>query len=244
MEGTNSRDDRAGGAISNAPLFVAAAHELKSPLALVRQLALSLESGDCTPQEVEQLAHRITLTSERALRLTTNLTKAARLEDSLFTIEPLNPVSVCEEVVEELKPLYAARGRSLRVSPRSRPLLGLANRDLLRRILIGFADNALHYSSSDEPVVITANAQGRDGRIRVGVRDYGPAVPTRVWDRLGSELGGSAQPMHARPESSGLGIYIARQFAEAMQAEVGATRHRDGATFYIDIGASTQLRLL
>ena len=25
---------------------------------------------------------------------------------------------------------------------------------------------------------------------------------------------------------------------------IGATRHRDGATFYVDIGASTQLRML
>jgi K+-sensing histidine kinase KdpD len=75
------------------------------------------------------------------------------------------------------------------------------------------------------------------------VRDYGPALPANVWKTLESSLGTSAQPMHSRPESSGLGIYIANQFAEAMHAEVGATRHRDGATFYVDLSASTQLRL-
>ena len=244
MEGSQERSITGGGALSHAPLFVAAAHELKSPLALVRQLSLALEAGDCTPAEVEKLARQITLTSERALRLTTNLTRTTRLEDSLFTLEPINPVSLCEEIVTELKPLYRAKGREIRVARRARPLLGLANRDLLRRILLNFADNALHYAEGDAPVVITASSYDGGSRIRLGVRDYGPAVPTKVWQRLESSLGSQAQPLHSRPESSGLGIYIANQFAEAMNASIGTTRHRDGATFYVDINASTQMRLL
>lgn len=244
MEGFNQQQELGGGAMSHAPLFLAAAHELKSPLALVRQLSLALEDGDATPADIERIARQITLTSERALRLTTNLTKTARLEDSLFTLEPLNPVSLCEEVVSELTPLYAAKGKSLQLAPRSRPLLGLANRDLLRRILLNFADNALHYSEPDTPVVISATSLDGGQRIRLGVRDYGPAVSTNLPARLKKSLGVSAQPMHSRPESSGLGIYIAHQFAEAMDATIGTTRHHDGATFYVDIGASTQLRLL
>lgn len=244
MEGSREQQTTGGGAISRAPLFVAAAHELKSPLALVRQLSLTLEAGDCSPAEVELLARQITLTSERALRLTTNLTRTSRLEDSLFTLEPINPISLCEEVASELSPLYQAKGRTITVSRRSRPLLGLANRDLLRRILLNFADNALHYADSDAPVVITASSHDNGARIRLGVRDYGPAIPTNVWRRLESSLGSRAQPLHSRPESSGLGIYIAHQFAEAMDASIGTTRHRDGATFYVDISASTQMRLL
>jgi signal transduction histidine kinase len=244
MEGSDKQSMTGGGVLSSTPLFVAAAHELKSPLALVRQLSLALEAGDCSPVEIEKIAHQITLTSERALRLTTNLTKTNRLEDSLFTLEPLNPVSLCEEVVAELRPLYQARGRELRVSRRSRPLLGLANRDLLRRIMLNFADNALHYAGSDEPVTIMAQSMDGGQRIRLSVRDFGPAIPTHVWQKLEQRLGTSPQPLHARPESSGLGIYIAKQFAEAMNASIGTTRHRDGATFYVDIGASTQMRLL
>ncbi len=244
MEGFEQQDVLGGGALSHAPLFLAAAHELKSPLALVRQLSLTLEGGDATPADIERIARQITLTSERALRLTTDLTKTARLEDSLFTLEPLNPVSLCEEVVMELAPLYRAKGKTLKFAPRSRPLLGLANRDLLRRILLNFVDNALHYSGPDTPVVISASSLDGGQRIRLGVRDYGPAVSTNIWKRLESTLGDSAQPMHARPESSGLGIYISNQFADAMDATIGTTRHRDGATFYVDIGASTQLRLL
>ncbi len=244
MKGSKIDKTAEGGVFAYAPLFVAAAHELKSPLALVRQLALELEGGSVTPAQQRQIAQQITLTSERALRLTADRTKQARLEDSLFALEPLSPLSVCEEVVVELRPLYKARGRSLQLGRRNGKLLGLANRDLLRRILVNFADNALHYTQDDSPVVITVQATEGGKYIRLGVRDYGPAVPTQMWQKLKTSLGTTAQPVHARPGSSGLGIYIAGQFAEAMQARIGATRHRDGATFYVDIATSAQLRLL
>lgn len=244
MEGSAAQRSIPGGALSSAPLFLAAAHELKSPLALIRQLSLELETGECSPREVEAITRQITLTAERALRVTTGLTKTSRLEDGLFTLEPINPVSLCEDIVEELTPLYRAKGRQIYVAKRSRPLLGLANKDLLRRVLLSFADNALHYSDQESPVVVSASMHTGGSRIRLSVRDHGPAMPTQAWTKLSGALGDQPQPLHSRPESSGLGIFIAKQFAEAMSAEVGATRHRDGATFYIDINASTQMRLL
>ena len=48
----------------------------------------------------------------------------------------------------------------------------------------------------------------------------------------------------SRPQSSGLGIFIAQNFAEAMGAKIGVIRHRDGNTFYVDLNKSEQLSLL
>lgn len=222
----------------------AAAHELKAPLALVRQLSLGLESGVTNEAEQARILRQIVLTSERALRLTTDLTRSSRLEDSLFELEPLNPQQICEEVAHELTPLYAAKGREIRVVSHRRSLLAVGNRDLLRRIILNFGDNALHYGESDVPVEVRARSVNGGKNIRIGVRDYGPAVPADVWRRLHAHLGTQAQLLHARPQSSGLGLYVAGQFASAMRAQIGATRHQDGATFYVDIDASLQLSLL
>ncbi len=243
-EGTNRGGQDSGPMMFDIPAVIAAAHELKAPLALVRQLSLVLGNGTCSPKELEQIAHKITLTSERALRLTTDLTRAARLENSIFTLQPLNPLSLCEEVAEELAPLYSARGRQIAARGRRYSLLAVANYDLLRRILLNFADNALHYSAPDAPVVLTAASRDRGQTIRLGVRDYGPALPASIWKSMSGSIERYQQSLHARPASSGLGIHIAHQFAEAMGAQVGATRHRDGVTFYVDVSASTQLRLL
>lgn len=244
MKGSEGRsvkwDGLPGGDLS---LVVTAAHELKAPLSLVRQLALALETGAYDSTEAARMLRQITLTSERALRLTTDLSRSSRLEDSLFELEPLNPQQVCEEAAHELAPLYKARGREIRVAPRHRQALVVANRDLLRRIMLNFGDNALHYAP-ESPVELRTSIFAGGDKIRLGVRDYGPAVPVDSWRKLQNSLGKSAQPLHARPQSSGLGLHIAGQFAGVMNGQIGAIRHRDGATFYVDLTASRQLSLL
>jgi len=221
----------------------AAAHELKSPLSLLRQLALRLSTGDLTSEQ-QRLVDQMTLTSERALRLTTDVTKAARLEDALFEVEPLNPEQICRDIVHELTPLFEAHGRQLAFTKRIHPLLLVANRDLLRRILTNFSDNALHYTEPGTVVHLQIQAFRKSGIVRIGVRDFGPALSTDMWQSLRQKISNAPQAVHARPQSSGLGLYLAGQFAEAMNGKVGVTRHRDGATFYVELQASQQLSLL
>jgi K+-sensing histidine kinase KdpD len=102
----------------------------------------------------------------------------------------------------------------------------------------------LHYADSHTPVGLQALTCNNGETVRLGLRDFAPARPADAWQRLQSHLGSGAQALHARPQSSGLGLYIASQFAEAMHGRIGAIRHRDGATFYVDINDSTQLSLL
>lgn len=230
------------GSRSVTPL-VAAAHELKAPLALIRQLALRFEGASLSPSD-QRLLQQITLTSERALRLTTDMTKASRLEDALFSLEPLNPEQVCRDIVHEMTPLFEAHGRQLAFAKRTHPLLLVGNRDLLRRILANFSDNALHYTEPGSVVHMQITAMKHSGRIRIGVRDFGPALSSTMWQQLKDQLATAPQALHTRPQSSGLGLFLAGQFAEAMNGEIGITRHRDGTTFYVELQASQQMSLL
>lgn len=233
-----------GGFFDGVPAVIAAAHELKSPLALVRQLGYMLDDPHLTPATRDRIHAQIRLTSERALRLTGDLTKLARLEDGLFKLEPINPIELCRDIVSELEPLFTAMDRRIELMPRKHPLLLVANRDLLRRIIMNFSDNALHYSGENGAVRIQIQALRGGKIIRLGVRDYGPAVSTKVWKEIQSRLARAPQPLSARPQSSGLGLYIASQFAMSMDGQLGCTRHQDGATFYVDLQASNQLSLL
>lgn len=234
---------RDGRLFDDLPSVIVAAHELKAPLTLIRQLALSLESGtSLESSETQKLLRQITLVSEKALRLTTDLTRASRLEESLFTLEPLNPQRICEEVAHELTPLYRAHGREIRVGSVYRQLLAVANRDLLRRIILNFGDNALYYGAERTPVELQAGICR--GAIRIKVRDFGPAIPVDLWGQLQASLGTNRQPLHSRPQSSGLGLFVAGQFAQAMRGRIGAIRHHDGASFYVDLMRSSQLSLL
>lgn len=70
------------------PSLIAAAHELKSPLVVMRQFGFMLSRPDVTEAERRVLLQRLILTADRGLRLTNDLTKMARLEDALFQLEP------------------------------------------------------------------------------------------------------------------------------------------------------------
>lgn len=236
-------DTSGGGTITDISSVSIAAHELKSPLVLLRQLSLDLASNVLSEVEQKRVTEQLVQVSEKALRLTSDLTRAGRMQTMLFPLEPVNPISVCDDVTFELERLYAAHGRMLRRSRIRHLPPVVANRDLLRRILLNFADNALHYSDENGVVELHAQLLREAGLVRVGVRDYGPAISMKNWREL-MRLMGSVKSVQARPQSSGLGLYIAQQFAETMNGRIGATRHRNGASFYVELPISKQLSLL
>ncbi len=239
LSGSQQED---GGLINRISSIGIAAHELKSPLVLLRQLSLELANDAVTDVERDRIVEQMKHVSEKALRLTSDLTRASS-QQTLFSLTPVNPLDVAQDVRHELGALYQAHGRQLRVSRIRHLPPVIANRDLLRRILLNFADNALHYGDIHGVVELQAQLIRERSAVRLSVRDYGPHMPLTHWRKLTTSLS-EGQPVHQRPQSSGLGLYIAHEFASKMNGYIGAIRHQDGASFYIELPISRQLELL
>ena len=214
------------------------AHELKAPLSLVRQLALSLDYEDSV-EGAREVGQQIVATSERALQQVNDLTRNARLDDALFEMEPVNPRVVCDEVVGELWHLFKFNRREVEINYRNKRRLAVANRQLLYSVVYNFCLNAMNYGGEELPSRISV--YDRQNKIRVDVRDVGPAVPTKVWREIKNGIVKRPVDIAMRPGSSGLGLYIAAKFANYMKADFGLVRHRDGTSFYIDLPISGQL---
>lgn len=88
--------------------MLVAAHELKAPLSLMRQLALAIDSADETT--CQRYRSQLINVSERALRQVNDLVKIARLEDGFFETEPVSVRGVCEAVLSELSPFFRIEG--------------------------------------------------------------------------------------------------------------------------------------
>jgi len=211
-----------------------AAHELKTPLATMRQLSLEL-AHSVDEIEIERIARQIQLTAERSLRLTSDLTYSSRMQPALFPLEPLSARRILTDVVNELAPLYAAYDRQLVLRlPKRMPNI-ISHPDLLKRILLNFCDNALHYADTDNKVVVEGGVLVKGDTVRLGVIDGGPMTVRRV-----------RRPRidYGRPAGSGLGLAIADTFAEVIQASTGVTKKQNGAHYYIDVPISKQLSLI
>ena len=218
--------------------ILVAAHELKGPLATLRQLALSFDGLDV---QGEQIRDEMVEVSERAIRQVNDLTKVRRLEDGLFEMEPVAVQVVCDEVSEELKYLFRENARGLKVSYKCRNGLVVANRELLRSVVYNFLINAMHYAGEGTEARMTVR-EVRD-RVRVDIRDYGPALPMDVWREMRKGFVEKPTSIAMRPGSSGLGLFIASRFSRYMNAKVGAVRHRDGTSFYVELLKSKQASL-
>ena len=220
---------------------VVVAHELKGPLSLSRQLALSLDFEDSL-EGAREIGRQIAATSERALRQVEDLTRIARLEDAMFEMEPVNPRIVCDEVVAELWRLFRFNRRELLIDYRNKRKLVVANRQLLRSVVYNFCLNAMNYGGEELPSLVAIRDKG--DKIRIDVRDYGPTVPTKVWREIKNGFVKKPVDIAMRSGSSGLGLYIAAKFANYMRGDFGLIRHRDGTSFYIDLPVSGQLSLV
>ncbi|MBQ3261217.1 HAMP domain-containing histidine kinase [Candidatus Saccharibacteria bacterium] len=216
-------------------IFVVA-HELKAPLALMRQLALSLDPQN--PSETRDYQDKLISVSERALRQVSDLAKVARLEDALFEMEPVAVRGVCDEVAEELKYLFRFQQKSLKISYRNKQKLAVANRDLLRSIVYNFCVNALKYSDQNQASTLTV--RDKKQRIRLEVRDFGPALPIDIYRKITNGSLNAPVDISFRPDSSGLGLFIATKFAKYLHAHVGAVRHHDGTSFFVELPVSNQ----
>lgn len=224
---------------SEVKSVLVAAHELKAPLSLMRQLALSLPISDTDTQP--HICDQIVNIADRTLLQINDLAKLQRLEDGLFNMEPVSVRGVCESVTRDVEPLYGYDRQSLSVYYRNRHKLAVANSELLYSIIYHCCVNAMHYSDSDTSSVLTVS----DSRntIRIDVRDFGPALPMQTWRNINQRRLNQPTKIAMRPGSSGLGLYIATQFAQYMHADFGAIRHRDGTSFFIELPISSQMCL-
>jgi K+-sensing histidine kinase KdpD len=235
-------DRREGREFELAPL-IAAAHELKAPLVLLRQLALQL-ANESDPEIIAEIAQRIRLTSERSLRLVNGLSKTARLEDAMFKLEPVMINHVAREVVTELEPLSSALGQKVEIKTKKN-VLAVGHLDLIRTIFMGLIDNSLmNHQASEKPIELRFYEHGEN--LQIAVRDFGEAINTRHLETVLTHVGDSPVPLPSRPNSSGLGLFIAAKFSEYMQGDLSVTRHtkNGGLTFKVSLPASKQLSLL
>jgi signal transduction histidine kinase len=218
--------------------ILVAAHELKAPLSTLRQLALSFDEMDT---DGEHIRDEMISVSERAIKQVNDLMKLRKLEDGMFEMEPVAVRAVCDEVTRELTYLFKFNKRNLFIKYSNRANLVIANRELLHSVVYNFLLSAMHYSGDETRAELLVKDY-RD-KVRIMIRDYGPALPIDVWKEMKRGFIKKPTSIAMRPGTSGLGLFIASRFSKYMHANVGAVRHRDGTSFYVELNKSKQASL-
>jgi len=196
-------------------LLAAVSHDLRTPLASIKASVSSLRQTDVEWSEADEadLLATIEQNADRLDALIGNLLDMSRLHTG--SLQPfLRPTAI-----DEVAPVAAGGlDDSLRLEmavPDGFPLV-LADPGLLERVLANLFSNALRYSPAGRPPELHAVLDG--GTVRLEVADHGPGVPDELKERIFEPF----ERVGDRHPGVGLGLAVARGFAEAMGGRIGA----------------------
>ncbi|MEV0319208.1 sensor histidine kinase KdpD [Streptomyces sp. NPDC050658] len=200
-------------------LLAAVSHDLRTPLAGIKASVSSLRSDDIEWSEQDQadLLEAIEQGADRLDHLVGNLLDMSRLQTG--TVTPLVREIDLDEVVPMA--LGGVPDDSLHLVeldiPETLPMV-VVDPGLLERTVANVVENAVKYTPDDRPVLVSASAMA--DRVEVRVVDRGPGVPDEAKDRIFAPF----QRYGDAPRGAGvgLGLAVARGFAEAMGSTLTA----------------------
>lgn len=204
-----------------------AAHELRTPLAILRTRIETLPdktAAEPLRRDVESMS-----------RVVSQLLDAAELDTAVVDPhEKADLQEVSAEVAEFIAPLALAQGKTIALTGTEGPVWIIGNAEMLRRAIRNLVENALNHTPPGTDVEIVVREDGM-----VSVLDQGEGIPDenrrrifeRFWRRDRRRAGGA-----------GLGLSIVQRIVEA---HGGAITVEDaptgGANFSISFRLAAQL---
>jgi signal transduction histidine kinase len=192
-----------------------AAHELRTPLAVIKGYLSLLEDGTYpVPDETREEAVGTLLAKAQELEsLVEALLTTARLEGGTLPRTP-GELDVCQAVqdaVVRIRPRARLEGARIELRLPEEDLLTRADRSHVARILDNLLNNALTYSS--RPARITMEVRAGDP-IELAVRDHGLGIPADQHQRVFERFHRIERSASGYVPGLGLGLAISRELAQ------------------------------
>lgn len=212
-------------------------HEIRSPLARI-QAAIGLAQQQ--PEKLPATLERIERESERISDLVGELLMLSKLEAGVATgkIDRINLGDLLADIIADAR--FEAESNRIELSYQgSIDVVIECQSELLHRAIENVLRNAVQHCKAAGTVIIDANFDSDNRRLRIRVDDEGPGVPDQ-------DLAAIFQPFfrsdHSKkPHSTGLGLTIAHRAIEAHGGTISASnRPQGGLRIVIEIPLPTR----
>ncbi|AZQ34534.1 HAMP domain-containing histidine kinase [Streptomyces cyaneochromogenes] len=211
-----------------------ASHELRSPVATVRQHA---EVALAHPERTDprSLAGTVREEAVRMQRLVDDLLLLARADESALLRGGPRPVDLDDLVLAEVRRLRSASPAALRVDSRA---VGAArvtgDAEALRRLVRNLGENAARHARTRVAFTLT---DAGDGWVRLVVEDDGPGIPAAERARVLDRFVRLDESRARGAGGAGLGLAIVAEVAGAHRGrvEVGVSEGLGGARFTVGL---------
>lgn len=215
-----------------------ASHQLRTPLTTAKgyvSMVLEGDFGKINPAMKEPLTQSLD-SANRMAGLVSDLLNVSRMEAGRFFIDPTD-VDLNVEVPAELAQLQTmADSKKVKVvfdkPAKPVPMMRL-DLDKTRQVIMNLVDNAIHYSAPPNgggEVHVRLAQEGED--IVFKVEDNGIGVPEAQQKKLFKKFFRAGNAQNARPDGTGLGLYLVKRVVEDQGGEVVfESKEGKGSTF-------------
>jgi signal transduction histidine kinase len=214
--------------------FVAnVSHELKTPLALVRLYAETLELGRVPNEDKKHQYYRVILQeSQRLTQLINNILDFSRIEAGRkeYRFGPTDVAAVVQEVVDAYRFHIEQQGFTLEVEVEEGLPAVDADKEALGQALLNLMNNAVKYSREEKSIRMHVRRAGDE--VRVSVTDQGIGVAKGEQGKIFEKFYRAEDSLVHETKGSGLGLPLVRHIMEAHggKVDVESTPGR-GSTF-------------
>jgi signal transduction histidine kinase len=237
--------------------LVTASHELRTPLTAIHGYAgrLKRQASRATPQQILRFATQISVAAQQLSDLVSNMTEAAQIGviDKNLDLH-LEPVQLYAAAEIATTMLSLKDGHEV-VLDIAQDLWITGDAPRVRQMLTNLLDNAVKYSLPQTTITVSAHRmmlseveqylsedqvdhallveKGDSEVVLVRVTDQGPGVMAEDQLLIFEKFVRAPRSLTTPVRGSGLGLYISRRFAEAMDGKLWLEKSapNEGATF-------------
>jgi len=221
--------------------FVAhVSHELKAPLAAIRQtLAVTIEQIPGPINDGQRRLLELSRNSaERLSAMVSNLLDVSRLEAGTMEYEmsPQDMVGIVRQVVEESSLKAQDRHIEIRVECDAAGIPVICDADRMIQVIGNLVDNALKFSplNSTIRIKVSHNGSASAPAARVSIADRGTGVPDdhkqNVFQKFHQVKGGGRR---TAGQGVGLGLAICKTIVEAHRGRIWVEDNPEGGSVFI-----------
>jgi two-component system sensor histidine kinase SenX3 len=208
-------------------------HELKTPIGAVSLLAEALESAADEPDEVRRFAHRLSIESDRLIRITHEIIELSRLQaaDALANAERIDIDQVVAKAIDANR-VHADSHRIGLVSGGDAGAEVFGDETMLVTAVHNLIANAVQYSPDGSRVGIGVSQ--RDGVVEIAVTDQGVGIPEAERDRVFERFFRVDSARSRNTGGTGLGLSIVKHVIQNHGGDVRVwSEQGHGSTFTI-----------
>jgi signal transduction histidine kinase len=210
-------------------------HELRNPLAPIRNSLYLLEHAEATGQEAHRARDVINRQVGHLTRLVDDLLDVTRITRGKVELRrvDLEFAGLLRRTADDYRQMMQDRGLDLAVQIRDEPLVVNGDETRLAQVFGNLLANAAKFTPAGGSVTIAVQAEG--GNVVVRVRDTGPGIAPEVLHAIFEPFMQAKQTLARTEGGLGLGLALVRELVSLHGGEVKAMSGSGGAEFIVRI---------